>query len=240
MMMVSLAGRMALFFIKKPVDPNMDGAKIQLSQEERTLLMNPGWILTKNSIMGKVGELLAGLSEDFRSHFPEELIARMTLEELTPQDTGLLPPNWASPKISKGENYKGLPWMVLDYPRAFGRQDVLAIRTLFWWGHYFSVTLHLKGRYRNLWLPVIRGRIALLAKAGFHVGVSDDEWRHELDTDSYLPLREDMHTVIGKERLFLKLSARCELDRWDDASSVLLELFRVLVEVLTTRDHTSG
>ena len=207
----------------------MDGAKVQLSQEERTLLMNPGWILTKNSIMGKVGQLLAALSEDFRRHFPEAAIGRMA-------GPPLLPPNWLSPKISKGENYKGLPWMVLDYPRAFGREDVLAIRTLFWWGHYFSVTLHLKGRYRDLWLPVIRKRIALLAEAGFHISISDDEWRHELDSDSYLPLRKDMDTVMEEERLFLKLSAKCGLDRWDDASSVLLELFRVLVEVLTGRD----
>ncbi len=102
--------------------------------------------------------------------------------------------------------------------------------------HYFSVTLHLKGRYRDLWLPAIRERIALLAEAGFHISISDDEWRHELDSDSYLPLRKDMDTVIGEERLFLKLSAKCGLDRWDDASSVLLELFRVLVEVLTGRD----
>jgi len=216
----------------------MNGAKIQLSQEERTLLMNPGWILTKNSIMAKVGELLAGLSQEFSLHFPEEVIGRMALQERSPgEDAGLLPANWASPKISKGENYKGLPWMVLDYPRAFGRQDVLAIRTLFWWGHYFSVTLHLKGRYLNDWLPFIRERIALLAAAGFHAGISNDEWRHELDSGSYLPLQEDMDTTIGQGRLFLKLSAKCGLDKWDEAGSVLLELFRVLVEVLTARDH---
>src|SRR5258706_1001549 len=131
--------------------------------------------------MGKVGQLLAALSEDFRRHFPEEAIGRMA-------GTPSLPPNWLSPKISKGENYKGLPWMVLDYPRAFGREDVLAIRTLFWWGHYFSVTLHLKGRYKTLFLPVIQERITLLAAAGFHANVSEEEWRHELDPENDLPL----------------------------------------------------
>jgi hypothetical protein len=82
--------------------------------------------------------------------------------------------------------------------------------------------------------------MALLAQKGFHISVSDDEWRHELDSDSYLPLQGDMDTEILKERVFLKLSAKCGLDRWDDASSVLLELFRVLVGVLTASPAISG
>ena len=63
----------------------------------------------------------------------------------------------ASAKISKGENM-GLPWVMLDYPRLFGQEDVLAIRTMFWWGHCFSVTLHLKGRYYGAYLPLLRER----------------------------------------------------------------------------------
>jgi hypothetical protein len=196
----------------------MDAAKVQLSKEERTLVMDPGWILTKNSIMGKVGALFA------------ELSGRM--QEGGPLPVGDWPPNTFTPKISRGENYKGLPWAVLDYPRAFGREDVLAIRTLFWWGHYFSVTLHLKGKYKNLFLPVIRQHLALLEEAGFFIGTSDDEWRHELDSDNYQPLLAGMDTAILEERTFLKLSAKCGLDRWDEADSVLLELYRILIGVI--------
>jgi hypothetical protein len=200
----------------------MDAAKVQLSKEERTLVMDPGWILTKNSIMGKVGVLFAELSERWQKDFPFQAVLREQV----------LPPNWSTPKISKGENYKGLPWMVLDYPRAFGREDVLAIRTLFWWGHYLSVTLHLKGKYKEIFLPVIRERIALLAGAGFHISVSDDEWRHELDSDNYLPLGKEMDMEVLEERAFLKLSAKCGLDRWDELGSVLPELFGVLAGIL--------
>jgi hypothetical protein len=230
----------------------MDAAKIRLSKEELALVMDPDWILTKNSIMGKVGTLFAELSGDMRESFRPQAISsklqaislkqivnksgsQLAANSLQLENDSLpleLPLNWATPKISRGENYKGLPYMVLDYPRAFGREDVLAIRTLFWWGHYFSVTLHLKGRYKTLFLPVIQERITLLAAAGFHVNVSEEEWRHELDPENYLPLQGNTGTAMLKERSFLKLSAKCGLDRWDDADSVLLELFRVLVEVL--------
>ncbi len=77
---------------------------------------------------------------------------------------------------------------MLDYPRVFGREDVLAIRTFFWWGHGFSVTLHLKGAWRAIYLPVLQQRWAALAAAGFHVGVAADEWRHEHVAENYRPM----------------------------------------------------
>ena len=91
-------------------------AKVQLSAEEMRLVRDAAWILTKNSVMGKVVAMFGELSG-----------------------------GWKEPKISKGENYKGLPWVMLDYPRVFGKEDVYAIRTFFLWGHAFSITLHLKG-----------------------------------------------------------------------------------------------
>ena len=180
--------------------------------------MEPGWILTKNSILKKVVGLFAALSEDYRVVLPVE----------------------PSPKISKGENYQGLPYVMLDYPRLFGREDVLAIRTFFWWGHYFSVTVHLKGTYREQYLPVLQQRWAELAATGFHVGISDDEWRHEHVPENYRPIvsAEDLKDKTGEagdlvpRPGFLKLSAACGLDRWDEAHEVLLGLFRVLVDVL--------
>lgn len=203
----------------------MEFANLQLSPEEIRLVMEPGWILTKNSIIKKVVALFAGLSEDYRA----------VLEGAGP---------FGSPKISKGENYQGLPYVMLDYPRLFGREDVLAIRTFFWWGHVFSVTLHLKGAYRESYLPLIQRNWKVLAAAGFHVGISADEWRHEFVPEIYRPIHgvEDLSggTPFPSEGTpfpsggtpFLKLSAACGLDRWEEAHEILLGLFRVLVDVL--------
>src|SRR5580704_6024625 len=136
------------------------GANLQLSPEEIRLVTDPAWILTKNSVMGKVVAMMAALSEDYKEIWGER-----------PGGGGVAAAFTAGPKISRGEHYRGLPWVMLDYPRAFGREDVLAIRTMFWWGHTFSVTLHLKGRYQQLFLPVIQARRGVLAAAGFHAGV---------------------------------------------------------------------
>jgi hypothetical protein len=113
----------------------MDSAKIQLSAEELSLVQNAGWLLTKNTIIEKVFALFGDVAHQMRDNFAAG-------EGIIPAEV-LVP----SPKISKGENYKGLPWVMLDYPRFFNREDAFAIRTMFWWGHFFSVTLHLKGAY---------------------------------------------------------------------------------------------
>jgi hypothetical protein len=123
---------------------------------------------------------------------------------------------------------------MLDYPRVFGREDVLAIRTMFWWGHSFLITLHLKGRWLERCLPVIEARREELAAAGFHAGVGDDEWRHEHDPENYRVLSEIGELTGG--RAFLKLSAAVGLDRWPEAPAILREWFDLLVNVLRDID----
>ena len=195
--------------------------------------MEPGWILTKNSIIKKVVGLFAGLSEEYRAAL-EGLASAPAATAPSPAApaamTTVAGAPFGSPKISKGENYQGLPYVMLDYPRLFGREDVLAIRTFFWWGHSFSVTIHLKGTYRDHYLPVMQQHRAELTAAGFHIGISEDEWRHEHIPETYRPIVSAEELSVSSS--FLKLSAACGLDRWEEAHEVLLGLFRVLVDVL--------
>ena len=197
---------------------NKNFAKVRLSAEEMRLVTDPAWILTKNSVMGKVVGMFGQLSE-----------------------------GWKEPKISKGENYKGLPWVMLDYPRVFGREDVYAIRLFFLWGHAFSVTLHLKGVYKETFLPAIRSRWAELAAAGFEVSIADDEWVHEHTEETYGPLRAGTeqagavdgtgesagNEMAGIERPWLKLSARVGLEHWDEAPERLSALHHLLMEIIS-------
>ncbi|HVU98661.1 MAG TPA: hypothetical protein VHE34_25740 [Puia sp.] len=188
----------------------MSYAKVHLSPEEMRLVTDPGVILTKNSVMAKVIEMFGGLSGEYQKIWKEEGV---------------------EPKISRGENYRGLPWVMLDYPRYFGKEEVFAIRTLFWWGHAFSVTLHLKGGYRDRFLPMVQGRWAELAAAGFHMGVSDDEWRHEHVPENYREVSGGVD-LVRDDVDFLKLSSAVGLHRWEDAPAELLSMFKTLIGVL--------
>ena len=202
---------------------NKNFAKVRLSAEEMRLVTDPAWILTKNSVMGKVVAMFAELSEVYKPWWADGV------KQLRKRA-----PDWVfpetSPKISKGENYKGLPWVILDYPRFFGREDIFAIRTMFWWGHAFSLTLHLKGKYKEFFLPDIERFSLELDMADFMVSVSDDEWRHEHVPENYQSLLGDAD--LTAERKFIKLSAAFSLDDWDNAPDRLAGLFLILTGIL--------
>jgi hypothetical protein len=85
----------------------MSPAKVTLSPKELELVNNADWILTKNAVIGKVYELFGQLSE----YIVAELAKHPSLTE-----QGI---DFRSPKISKGEQYEGLPWVMLDHPRHF-------------------------------------------------------------------------------------------------------------------------
>src|ERR1700722_6862028 len=101
----------------------MIATKIKLSPDELSTAQNAGLILTKNAIIQKTISLFSMLSENMQHDL---------LNVELPQEI-----KTTAPKISKGENYQGLPYVVLDYPRLFGKENTFAIRTLFWWGNYF-------------------------------------------------------------------------------------------------------
>jgi hypothetical protein len=201
-------------------------AKLQLSAEEMRLVTDPAWILTKNSVVRKAVEMFGELSGEWREFFRLETgVGGSGGMEGGAAET--------EPKISKGEQYKGLPWVMLDYPRVFGKEDVMAIRTMFWWGHCFSITLHLKGRYLQTYMPVILARLAELEAAGFRPGISADEWEHEHTPGTWDVLGSGTSDSMG-ERPFAKLTVNIGLDRWNEASKILTEKFAVLARILVT------
>ncbi|MDP4215755.1 MAG: hypothetical protein Q8927_06100 [Bacteroidota bacterium] len=195
-----------------------------LTPEERAFAAEPAWMLMKNRIVGKTVSFFGGLAT--------------SMQQRTSGDPHLSEIRQTPPKISRGENFQGLPWVVLDYPRRFGKQDIFAVRTLFWWGKYFSVTLHLKGSYKARWWQTIRERSDELEAAGFHIGIAGNEWRHELEDDNYRPLKgmnaAEREAIAGAHD-FLKLSAKCGLSHGDETGPLLLRLHDTVMGVLESR-----
>lgn len=198
----------------------MDAAKIHLSAEELSLVQNAGWLLTKNTIIEKVYSLFGDIAHRVRDDLQAD--AAVLLPEV------LIP----SPKISKGENYGGLPWVMLDYPRLFNRQHAFAIRILFWWGHFFSVTLHLKGVYKERYQQNLLANLPLLAARQFYLCVSGNEWRHEFEEDNYQPLSQLNSSAVEKILLandFCKLSAKILLPEWNQSKELIIDLYETIV-----------
>ncbi|MBL7742701.1 MAG: hypothetical protein JNN00_04415 [Chitinophagaceae bacterium] len=208
----------------------MDKAKIRLSPKEAGLVSNADWILTKNSILQKVKYLLEHLQADqqeimnnYSPALPAEVIK-------------------VSPKISKGENYRGLPYLVLDHPRYFEKDDHFAIRSMFWWGNFFSITLHLSGIYKNKYEQILCECFDDLQRENYSICSNADKWEHHFEAGNYASLQEMnrqifSHTIRQKD--FLKLAKTYPLQEWDNAGNEMLASFDRLLKWLV-RQRPSG
>ncbi len=201
----------------------MNAAKIRLSQKEMELVINAELILTKNGVLQKVKELLAGLQVQ-QKHYLESYCGKFA-EEIYQ----------SSPKISKGENYNGLPYLILDFPRVFNPSAIFALRTMFWWGNFFSITLHLSGDYKNYYEERIVTAFESLQEKGIYCCINEDEWEHHFQKTNYLPAidftKNDFEKIV-RQKKFIKLSHKIPLQQWNDAEEILLASFKQFIEIL--------
>ncbi|WP_346236302.1 hypothetical protein ABDK00_016140 [Niabella insulamsoli] len=199
----------------------MQSAKIQLSADHIALVTNAEWILTKNEILLHIKKVLEGLYSWQQPVLQASLLPAAVLK------TG--------GKISRGENYLGLPWLVLDHPRCFAKSNFFAIRTLFWWGKYLSVTLHLSGKWQQAYAPSLTASFHQLQEKGFLLCCSGDEWIHDIGNAAYQPLKHsDVESFAAalQKAPFLKLAAYVDIREIEDAMPTLQDHFAFLVGIL--------
>ena len=193
-------------------------AKIHLSKLETELIKNKEWILTKHSVINKVYKLFGELNEIYK--------------KISEQEEPFLPEFYKSTggKISKGENYEGLPYVMLDYPALFSRENIFAIRTMFWWGNFFSITLHISGEKLKLKGDFFK-LLTYLQENNFFVCINEKEWEHSFEIYNYITVKEldqqKLERISNKN--FFKISKNLELNKWREAPEFLEKSFKEII-----------
>lgn len=197
--------------------------KIALSDKELELVCNTEWILTKHAVIKKVydlfGEILPLLEKKLQEkvdHLPAEVFIN-------------------SPKISKGENYKLLPYVMLDYPRYFTKEDTIAIRTFFWWGNFFSVNLQLGGHFKTIMTATLQQNFEWLQQNNYSICMNDNVWEHHFDADNFVPIKtinEKVFEDIILVKPFVKISKNISLQQWSDVPVFVEKVFAELAGLI--------
>ncbi|HVT85409.1 MAG TPA: hypothetical protein VHD35_09400 [Chitinophagaceae bacterium] len=136
------------------------------------------------------------------------------------------------PKISRGENYLGLPFLILDYPRCFKMENTFAIRTMFWWGNFFSITLHLSGSYKKNYENSITRWYPLLKKEKYFISISQNEWEHHFEKSNYAGINTLSKAGFEKnvqKHFFLKIAYKIPVSQWNETAEKLLHHFKILI-----------
>ena len=196
--------------------------KIVLSDKELSIVKDPGYILTKHAITQKVSDLFAGMVP---------VISTALIEK------GIILPESAAaslPKIFKGENYRQLPYIMLDYPRYFKGEDIFAVRTMFWWGNCFSITLHIAGACKDAFEKRITDNL-FKQPPGLFVCVHTYQWHHHFGEDNYQPaghFNSIQLKSIWKETRFIKLALPISFEGWNNSPEILEEGYKRIAGLL--------
>lgn len=193
----------------------MQGSKISLSAAELALACDAEIILTKNTVIQKTVALLA------------------EVQDKVCQSTHAFA---SSPKISRGENYLGLPYAVLDHPRIANGDDLLFIRSFFWWGNFFSSTLQVAGYYKENHLLALATAYNELASKNYFVGINNDPWQHHFEPSNYTRIadltKEEFYHRL-QQQSHIKIAARWSLSEWDAAANNLINSWEFLAALVS-------
>ena len=196
-------------------------SKVTLSAGEMQLVTDSNWILTKRIITEKAIDILGQLAS--------------CAQEVLDQSDLPFELKKIAPKISKGENYLGLPWLMLDYPRLFDNEKIFAIRTMFWWGNFFSITLHLRGYYVKAFQNKLIQNINWLKTEDFFICTNTDEWQHHFNESNYVAVKnlsqKEIETFfLGND--FIKIAKKIPLQQWNEMPLLLQQSYTGLLKIL--------
>ncbi len=198
------------------------GAKLHLSADEITLINNKEWILTKHQIIKRIYEMFGEINDIMKKEIKY-------LDHLFPENI-----RYQGGKISRGENYQLLPYVILDYPSFFWKNNIFAVRTMFWWGNFFSVTLHLSGHHKTKFINNNPSLLSFLKKNDFSICINEEEWQHHFEEGNYIPATVISGDVYQKsvEQPFFKIAKKISLSELDGAYDFIMDNFKKILELL--------
>jgi hypothetical protein len=201
------------------------------SKMELELVNNRLFFETKASVMAKVFDLLNEMS--------------VVLERLIKEHQNIIPDGAlsSSPKISRGENYQGFPWMVLDYPRLFSSQQTFAFRTLFWWGHSWIFTFQLSGDCWRQFALVLWEQLPHLANNDYRIACGLNPWIHDPDDSSFLPVSEEIFRNAAlmkklRDQPYFKMAAKWPFEQSDLLECKALEFYNRCLRLLSVTNQS--
>ena len=190
------------------------------SPEEEAAISERNFFLLKNSATQKIIELFGQLEVEITNEIQQLPI---DLKEM----------NFSRNKIFRGENYKLYPYIILDCPRIFSISNVFAFRTMFWWGHEFSFTLHLQGDALEIYRKSLSNNFNILSNNEVFFCVNDTPWQYDFNKENYLPFE---NIIDRKQELltkpFVKLSRKLNINSHTKVCKYGIDSFKLFMKLL--------
>ncbi|MFM2049071.1 MAG: hypothetical protein RI955_1619 [Bacteroidota bacterium] len=138
---------------------------ISLSDQQKSIWLNTDFFLHKKEITSKIYASGSTIIESIKT---TSFCVNTALQ-------------FQNPKISKGENYNNLPWVMVDFPCIFSIENIFAFRMFFLWGTEINFFFLLKGIFLNQCLPYILQNIYKEDFKDVLICKNENLWQHHVD-----------------------------------------------------------
>lgn len=193
-------------------------AKITVSADELAILQDRSFFGKKKSITAKIYQQFAQVIGEANA---QQVFSSVIFPAGTDFTTG---------KISKGENYKGLPFLLLDFPRLFGANEILAVRTMVWWGNFISSTFLISGERLPACRNAVLKNLSRLTAMQTWICVNDSPWHHDFEIENYVMMKNLNRKQVAEileNKPFMKLGRKIPVSRINGLTSFSMESFRI-------------
>jgi hypothetical protein len=199
---------------------------MDLSDYELNIINDTKFLTTKFDVITKVSGQLDTLNNKIHENIYKysEILPAQALKR--------------SGKVSRGENYQHLPYLVLDSPRVFEKQDIFVFRSMFWWGHEYSFTLHLQGQYLAQYLPFILDHFTLIQQQDVYVCINSSPWQYYFEPDNHVEASSTQAKSIidhANKYDFFKLSSKLSVEALQELPDFGIRTFDMYMQWLMPR-----
>lgn len=174
---------------------------MELSNTELNIINDKEFLLKKIVVIKKIQKLFEILQRDLKGIVDS---SEFIFHENVDVKYG---------KIFKGEDYKNLPYVVLDYPKLYSKENIFTFRTMFWWGNFYSSTFHLQGEIFNELKSKTIKNLQTSSFSDLYICVNKTPWEYHYNDSNYILLTSENISKID-QLPFLKLSKKFDLDNY--------------------------
>lgn len=186
-----------------------------LSEKQREFIADPDSFVLKNEVDNQVNKLLYGFQQQLSALVDQNIYA-------FPEKIGK-----TGFKVNKGNNHKGFPFQVMDYPASLGQEHAFSFRSVVWYANFFSFSLILKGSPKDAFAT----HLDRLAGKEYTLAWSDNIWESHIHQDQTLAITQDQLDKTRstfQEKGAIKIIKSYNLNQIDEFERLGTECFKDL------------
>lgn len=191
-----------------------------LDDVARAFMSKPEPMRLKKAIVQHVEQGFFTMAKEIENKLPSATLKIDTAWNLRPT------------KISKGENYQDMPYMVLDCPFLMHQKDLLFFRTMFWWGHYFSLNLLIKGESFQHPAQALIHHLQKKPEADIYILTSDNFWQNDISGIDYASCNAKAAQQSWEQYRHVRIAHRIDFNAMDSLQDKCMSFIQKMLSAM--------